>query len=115
RVGVMANMLLVTGPLPGMEKRVDPEMRVLDESDEGAYRRQRIDFLVETGDRLPAYLCIPKHLSKPFPAMLCLHPTGADGKKIVVGRSDRENRHYAGGLARRGYVALSPDCVNMGD
>src|SRR5690625_6704020 len=46
--------------------------------------------------------------------MLALHPTGAEGKKIVDGQG-RENRGYAKELAERGYVVIAPDYPSFGD
>lgn len=115
RAHLLEHMQEVMGPMPDASHKVPADLRVLEETDLGDYVRQRVDFAVEAGDRLPAYLCIPKGGAAKLPAVLCLHPTGEDGKKIPVGLSNRENRHYGDELARRGYVTLSPDYVNMGD
>jgi dienelactone hydrolase len=47
--------------------------------------------------------------------VLCLHPTGAEGKKIVAGLTAKPNRAYALELAERGYVTLAPDYPSFGD
>jgi dienelactone hydrolase len=70
---------------------------------------------VEPGDKLPAYLLIPKELSAPAPAMLCLHPTNPHGKKVVLGEGEEPNRNYAVELAERGYVSMAPDYPGFGE
>jgi dienelactone hydrolase len=112
---LLDHMQAVMGPMPDAARKVPLDLHILEEIDMGSYVRQRVDFAVEEGDRLPAYLCIPKEGDAKRAAVLCLHPTGEDGKKIPVGLSDRENRHYGDELARKGYITLSPDYVNMGD
>jgi dienelactone hydrolase len=115
RAHILANMQLVMGPLPDAARRVPLDMHIEEEIDAPEYVMRRITFAVESWDRLPAYLLIPKGLTSPAPAMLCLHPTGAEGKGIVVGLGGKENRDYARELAQRGYVTLAPDYPGFGD
>jgi dienelactone hydrolase len=79
------------------------------------YSRHKITFQVEQGDRLPAYLLVPRNLKARAPAMICLHPTSTFGKGMVVGLGDKPNRNYAEELAKRGYVTLAPDYAGFGD
>ena len=46
----------VMGPLPGTEKRVSLDVRLLEEVDCGSYVRRLIDYASEPGGRVPAYL-----------------------------------------------------------
>ena len=115
RAHILANMQLAMGPLPDAAQRVPLDMRIEEEIDAPEYVMRRISFAVESWDRLPAYLLIPKGLTGSAPAMLCLHPTGAEGKGIVVGLGGKENRDYARELAQRGYVTLAPDYPGFGD
>jgi dienelactone hydrolase len=112
---IIENFQRVTGPIPDASRRVPLDVRVEEETDFSMYVRQKITFAVEAGDRLPAYLLIPKHLDGKVPAMLCPHPTSVHGKGIVVGLGDKPNRGYAEELAERGYVTLAPDYPGFGD
>src|SRR5262249_34143826 len=79
REHILANMQLVMGPLPDDSRKVALEMKVEEEADYPKYTRKKITFAVEKGDRVPAYLLIPKDLKTKAPAMLCLHQTTAIG------------------------------------
>lgn len=112
---VLQNMQLVMGPLPGEEQRVPLDMRVEESVDTEKYIRKRISYAVEPGSRVPAYLLVPRALSGPAPAMLCLHQTVGIGKGEPVGLGGKPNLRYAHELAERGYVCLAPDYPGFGD
>ena len=113
RQDALTRMQMVMGPLPGPERRIPLDPRVLEEHIEGKYIRRKIDYAVEPGDRVPAWLLIPKDLlGQPgvkAPAVLCLHQTVGIGKDEPVGLGGNPNLHYAKELAERGYVTLAPD------
>ena len=48
------------GDLPGPERRVDLDVQVLEEVPMEKYVRRKITFASEPGDRVPAYLFLPK-------------------------------------------------------
>lgn len=99
----------IAGPLP--MKNVPLAMKVEETADMGSYTRRLISYATDPGNRVPAYLCIPKTASKekPVPAVLCLHPTEAKiGHKVVVGLGGKPHRQYAAELAERGFITLSP-------
>ena len=77
-------------------------------------RAKKITFASEPGDRVPAWLLVPKEL-KGSTAMLCLHQTVKIGKDEPVGLGGKENLRYAKELAERGYVTLAPDYPNFGE
>src|SRR2546430_1015233 len=106
---ILDGMQQVMGPLPDEKRKVPPELRVLETMEFDGYIRKKIDFAVEKGDRLPAYLLVPKDLKGKAPAILCLHQTIAIGKGSPAGIGDRRMLFYAVELARRGYVTLAPD------
>jgi len=130
RVHILAGMQQAMGPLPDPSRRVpldvkyhgDPE-KVEPETAGGGkkaagkagYVRYRIEYAAEPGDRVPAHLLVPARLSKPAPAMLCLHQTTGIGKDEPAGLGGRQNLHYAHELAQRGYVCLVPDYPSFGD
>lgn len=101
----------VMGPLPGDDKRVPLDVRVLETRDENPdYLLQKIDYASEPGDRVPAWLLLPKGPPARRPAFLVLHQTVATGKDEVAGLDNpRPNRDLGRELARRGYVVLAPD------
>jgi hypothetical protein len=116
RAHILAHMQEVMGPLPDASKKVPLDVQIEKTEDAGKYIRKKLTLAVEKGDRLPAYLLIPKQHDQKLPAVLCLHPTSRDlGKGIPTGFGDKPDRHYAVHLAERGYVCLAPDYVNMGE
>ncbi|CAN5916859.1 hypothetical protein BH23PLA1_BH23PLA1_38300 [soil metagenome] len=138
RAHILAHLQEVMGPLPGGERRVPLAIEILEEIDEPKFVRKKITFATEPGDRVPAWLLIPKEESLEVddpqddlpgpeterqadqikgrrPAILCPHPTTPIGKDIVVGLGDRPNRDQARELAERGYVVLAPDYPNFGE
>lgn len=110
------NMEAIMGSLPDRQNLPGLDIRIKDSLRTESYLRLNIDFLAVEGERVPAYLYIPHRssISGKLPAMLALHPTGADGKKIVDGEG-KENRGYARELAGRGYIVIAPDYPSFGD
>jgi pimeloyl-ACP methyl ester carboxylesterase len=50
------------------------------------------------------------------PGVVALHPTNREiGKDVIADLGPLPNRGYAVELARRGYVVIAPDYVNMGE
>lgn len=95
------------------------DVRVDEEVDCGSYVRRRISYQSEPGNRVPAYLLVPRAAlnkgAKPIPAILCLHPTNIElGAKVAVGLGGTPNRAYADELAKRGFVTLAPCYPTMG-
>jgi fermentation-respiration switch protein FrsA (DUF1100 family) len=116
RAHVLANMERVMGPLPDASHTVPLDVRVTEEVKTEKFVRKKLTFAVEAGDRLPAYLFIPRAPKQRLPAVLCLHPTHKElGKGVPAGFGPKPDRHYAVHLAERGYVTLAPDYVNSGD
>ncbi len=102
------------GPLPSSHRRVPLEVKTISEEDVGDYVRKSISFQAEPGDRVPAYLLVPKKTGR-MPAMLCLHQTVRIGKGSPAGMGDRVTLHYGHELAKRGFVCLIPDYPSFGD
>jgi dienelactone hydrolase len=115
RAQILKNMQEVMGPLPDESRKVPLDLKITASADVEGYTRQTITFAVEKGDRLAAYLLIPKNLKTKAPAVLCLHQTTPLGKASPAGLSDRPTLHYAAELARRGYITLAPDYPYFGD
>lgn len=119
RLHILQNMQLVMGPLPDDSKKVLLDVRYLDETTTPRYVQKKLTFAAATGDRVPAYLLLPRgkqEKSHKLPAVLCLHQTnGALGAKEPVGLGGNVNLHYAKHLAERGYVILAPDYPSFGE
>jgi dienelactone hydrolase len=115
RQRTLTHMQAVMGALPGDDRKVPPDLKVLETVRLQGYTRKRIDFCVEKGDRLPAYLLVPDNLKGKAPAVLCLHQTTPIGKGSPVGLGGRPTLFYAVELVKRGYVTLAPDYPYFGD
>jgi dienelactone hydrolase len=115
---VLAHFQDVAGKLPGGERRVPLDIKVISTTEEAGFIRKKISFCTEPGDRVPAWLLIPVVVPKPAgkrPAVLCLHQTIAIGKDEPAGLGLNPELAYARELAERGYVALAPDYPNFGE
>lgn len=89
-------------------------LKVAEEVDCGTYVRRKVSYLVEAGERITAYLCLPTVGCGPFPAVFCFHQHGGNrllGKSEVVGLAGSPDQAYASELAERGYVTLAPDAI----
>jgi pimeloyl-ACP methyl ester carboxylesterase len=110
---ILEGMQHVMGRLP--TDRAPLDVRVLRSDDAGRYARLKIDYQAAPGDRVPAYLLVPKRIEGGAPAALCLHQTTAIGKDEPAGLGGRPTLHYAHELAERGYVCLVPDYPSLGE
>lgn len=115
RAHILANLEKVMGTPPGASGKVPLEVRVIGEEVLPEFTRRQISFAGGAGDRVPAYLLIPRQLAGQAPAMLCLHQTIPLGKGEPAGVGGSTNLQYAAELARRGYVTLAPDYPGFGD
>ncbi len=112
---ILASMQLVMGTLPDVTRKVPPAVKTLEEVHLPKVTRRKITFAVEKGDRVGAYLLIPRDAKGKAPAVLCLHQTALVGKAEPAGVGGQARRPYALELARRGYVALTPDYPSLGE
>lgn len=104
-------LLSLLGKLPA---RTELSLELLEEVDCGAYVRRKVSYLVEAGERITAYLCLPTAGRGPFPAVFCFHQHGGNrllGKSEIVGLAGSPDQAYASELAERGYVTLAPDAI----
>ncbi len=81
------------------------------------YTRQLLSFHSEGGDRVRAYLLVPDGLKEGErrPAVVVFHPTTKDTLRAPAGLGQKPEQALAVHLARRGYVALSPECYILKD
>lgn len=112
---ILQGMERAMGTLPPTQRRAKLDVLVSDIAQTEHYTRKKITFVPEPGDRVPAYLLIPRNLKGRAPAMLCLHQTVKIGKDEPVGLGGRKTLHYAHELAKRGYVCIVPDYPSFGE
>lgn len=115
RPALLRKMEQVMGPLPGADRKVPLDVKVLKEESLDGYTRIKLTYAAEKNDRVPAWLLIPHGRTGPRPAMLCLHQTIKIGKDEPVGLGEQESKRQALHLVRRGYVCLAPDYPSFGE
>jgi dienelactone hydrolase len=115
RADILSGLREAMGPLPEPTARVPLDVRYAESQSLVKYTRQRLSYQAAAGDRVPAYLLVPHHLTARVPAMLCLHQTTNIGKDEPAGLGGLPNLHYAHELAERGYVCLVPDYPSFGE
>lgn len=114
---ILGHLERVMGPFPGPERRTPMEVEEVEVVDEPRFLRKRVRFRAEPGDRVTAWLLLPKGAKpeQPRPGALCLHQTTAIGKDEPVGLGGLPNLKYARELAERGYAVIAPDYPNFGE
>jgi dienelactone hydrolase len=115
RAHILANMQEVMGSLPAAMSKVSLDVRVTEETRTPHFMRKKLTYVAEVGDRVPAYLFLPRNAVARSPAVLCLHQTTPRGKAEPAGMGPSADMHYALELANRGYVVLAPDYPSFGD
>lgn len=111
-------------------EEVEPNPEVVYQVDEGDYIREKILFSTSLQFRVPAYVLIPKKLSKPAPAIVDLHSHGGMrifGKEKIIDLGDNHpvmseyHQHVYDGyptstsLVKRGYVVIVIDAFMFGE
>src|SRR5262249_39525741 len=104
-------------------EKVPLDPRVLSEEDCVGYIRRKVSLAVQPGDRMPAYLPVPKRRAGRAPAVVCFYgPTAGAGQETTVGLSGpkpgtppQKNRAFAVDVAEAGFVAFAPDYLRGGE
>src|SRR5262249_10170409 len=112
---ILRGMEAAMGPLPGAEKRVPLDVKVLGEAKVGRLLRRELTLRAQPGTPVPAYPFPPGPPGKQLAAVLCLQQTTKAGKNEPAGLAGNPNLHYALHLADRGYVTLAPDYPSFGE
>jgi len=86
-------------------------------SEDDAYVRTKLRYLVGENEEIRAHLFVPKEgkTEKGFPAILAMHQMNDYGKDEVAGLYGCKDYAYGHELAARGYVVLAPDYLTMGE
>jgi dienelactone hydrolase len=80
------------------------------------YTRRLVSFAAEGDDRVRAYLLVPDDVKKgERPAVVVFHETTPDTFRQPAGLGKKPELALAVHLARRGYVALCPECALLRD
>lgn len=95
--------------------RPDLAPRIEDESETDLCIRRRVSYEVEPGERIHAYVLIPKKLRGRAPAVLCPHQTTQSASREPAGLAGDTDQHTALRLAERGYVTLTYDAICFGE
>jgi dienelactone hydrolase len=105
-------LLQLLGTVPEGVPPLAPER--VERVDLGDLVREKVTYAVEAGERVPAFVFLPKTGSGTRPAILCHHQHGGEfqvGKDGPAGLGSEPGQHYAIELARRGYVTLTFDAL----
>lgn len=117
RASVVEGMQKVMGEFPS-PRSTDFSVKELSKTDFQDFEIKTIELSVDSQSKVIADVYFPKsklEKGQTRPAVLALHPTGADGKRLIGGKSPKANRQYANELASRGYVVIAPDYPSFGD
>jgi acetyl esterase/lipase len=114
---ILAGVEQAMGPLPDVERLPPLDVQFEDSAaaETDRYTRRKLSYAADGHDRVPAWLLVPKGLTGPAPAMVCLHQTTNIGKDEVAGLGGLPNLHYGHELAERGYVVIAPDYPSLGE
>lgn len=109
-------LLGLLGPFPARKCPLDPT--VLDEDVFGGVVRRTVEYSVQPGDRVRAYLAFPEwapRAERPLPVILSLHGTAAAGKDSRWDQPTDPNWSHVGFLPGLGSVTLTPDGPTAGE
>ena len=103
--------------------RVPAKAETISEEDAGSYIRRKVSLQVQPGDRMFAWVLVPKSLRGRVPAVICIYgTTGGAGKDTTVGLSGpkpgtppRKNRAFAVDIVEAGFIAVAPDFLRDGE
>ena len=111
---VLKGMGEIFGPMPAEKVPLDP--KTISEEDCGTYVRRKVSIQVQPGDRMPAYLLVPKALKGRVPAIVCFYgTTRGEGKLTTVGLTSEKNRGFAVDMVEAGFVAFAADYLRDGE
>lgn len=122
RQRILAGVAKIVG-VPPETARSPLDPRILSEQDMGSYIRRKVSIQVQPGDRMPAYLLIPKVRIGRIPAVICMYgTTSGAGKEVTVGLSGRRpgtppkrNPAFAIDMVEAGFVAFAADYLRDGE
>ncbi len=108
-----SDLITLLGPFP---EKAPQDATIEDSTDHGSFTLEKVSYNVEPGERISAYVLIPKKLKAKAPAVFCHHQHAGNyalGKSEVVGLDGDPTQAYARELAERGYITFAPDAVGF--
>jgi dienelactone hydrolase len=115
RMSFRNDMLRCLGTLPDI---VEPKPAILISRDKGNHMVHLIQYEVETGESVTAYLLVPKDDKPKYPAIIASHQHNHEynlGKSEPAGLAGNPMYHYGLDLCLRGFVVLCPDHLGFED
>ncbi len=112
RKEIETEVMACLGKIP--KGRVDLQIKTVDEREYRGYVRRRINYFVDSWNRVSAWLFIPEGKEE-MPALLCCHQKTPFGKDESAGLEGDHRLAFAQHYAEAGYVTLAPDCITAGD
>ena len=113
RQQIRRRLTRILGAFPRHKCALEPEVQ--EEKRLRAFRRLKVSYCVQKGERAPAWLFLPHGIQRPRAAILCLHQTVPQGKDEPAGISGKRSLAFAAHYARLGYVTLAPDSITAGE
>jgi dienelactone hydrolase len=101
------------GPFPA---HVELDVEEMEQVDCGSYTRWKVRYSVAPGERVAAFVCVPKDAETPAPAVFCHHQHAGNfalGKSEVVALAGDPDQAYASELAEQGFITIAPDAVGF--
>ncbi|MCL1793487.1 MAG: alpha/beta hydrolase family protein [Oscillospiraceae bacterium] len=108
-----------------MPKRCPLDAQILSETVCDGYKRQKIEYMVDSGFKAPAYILVPDKADKFCPAVIALagHGYGAadivglteKGEEKPEGKDPGYQKNFAVELAKKGFVVAAPELFGFGE
>ena len=112
RAATLKVVFEILGTPPREKPALSPE--VIEETSHEGYNRRKVTFQGQPGERIPAYILIPKDNTERRPAVICPHQTTQEGKKEPAGIAGNPELQTALHLVSRGYVTITYDALCFG-
>jgi dienelactone hydrolase len=106
-------LLSLLGPFPVRRCALEPA--TIAEERHGSLVRRTVEYSVDPGDRVRAFLTFPAGVAEPLPVVLALHGTCAGGKDFCWDLPAYPDMQTARLLPAEGFAVLAPDGPTMGD
>lgn len=118
KVGIMDFREEVLKCLGKMPQKAPLEPKIIRTEDMGTHKLHLVQYNVEPGERINAWLLTPAIIRDSTPAILAIHQHAGEyylGKSEPAGLSKNKMYHYGLDLCLKGYVVLCPDHLAFED
>ena len=103
----------VLGPAPS---KVPLKSTVVATNARDGYLEHKVEYAVESGERVSAFLLEPNNVGRRAPAIFCHHQHASNfeiGKSEVAGHTGDPDQAIGPELAQLGFVVLAPDAIGF--